>query len=107
MWISGGDQELSENIFHMVLAKIRPAGATSPEEEPAAAAAAGVKGISLFLVPKHRLPHQAGANGSSARRRNGVALAGLNHKMGMCVAVVVIAVRAAGGYALVHSLLIS
>lgn len=59
MWISGGDHELSENIVHMVLAKI-PGGP------------AGVKGISLFIVPKHRLD---GA-------RNDVTLAGLNHKMG-------------------------
>ena len=37
MWISGGDHELSENIVHMVLAKI-PGGPR------------GVKGISLFIV---------------------------------------------------------
>jgi alkylation response protein AidB-like acyl-CoA dehydrogenase len=59
MWISGGDHELGENIVHLVLAKI-PGGR------------AGVKGLSLFLVSKY-LP-----DGS----RNGVALAGLNHKMG-------------------------
>lgn len=39
MWISGGDHELTENIVHLVLAKI-PGGP------------AGVKGISLFIVPK-------------------------------------------------------
>ena len=39
MWISGGDHELTENIVHLVLAKI-PGGAP------------GVKGISLFIVPK-------------------------------------------------------
>ena len=59
MWISGGDHELGENIVHLVLAKI----AGSPP---------GVRGISLFLVPKY-LPDGA---------RNDVALAGLNHKMG-------------------------
>ncbi|MCB1311057.1 MAG: acyl-CoA dehydrogenase [Sedimentitalea sp.] len=59
MWISGGDHELSENIVHMVLAKI-------PGGPP------GVKGISLFIVPKLR---EDGA-------RNDVTLAGLNHKMG-------------------------
>ena len=59
MWISGGEQEISENIVHMVLAKI-------PGGPP------GVKGISLFIVPKLR------ADGS----RNDVTLAGLNHKMG-------------------------
>lgn len=64
MWISGGDHELTDNIIHMVLAKI-PGGP------------AGVKGISLFLVPKHNVL-QDGTIGES----NNVALAGLNHKMG-------------------------
>ena len=64
MWISGGDQEISENIVHMVLAKI-------PGSPP------GVKGISLFIVPKF-LVEDDGSIGP----RNGVALAGLNHKMG-------------------------
>lgn len=64
MWISGGDQEISENIVHMVLARI-------PGSPP------GVKGISLFIVPKY-LVDESGAIGA----RNGVVLAGLNHKMG-------------------------
>ena len=64
MWISGGDHELTPNIVHLVLAKI-PGGP------------AGVKGISLFLVPKV-LVDDAGALGE----RNDVALVGLNHKMG-------------------------
>ena len=64
MWISGGDHELSDNIVHMVLAKI-PGGP------------AGVKGISLFVVPKYRLD----ADGKPTVR-NDVTLAGLNHKMG-------------------------
>ena len=64
MWISAGEHELSENIVHLVLARI-------------AGAPPGVKGISLFIVPKH-LP---GADGS-AGERNDVVLAGLNHKMG-------------------------
>ncbi len=64
MWISGGDHELSETILHLVLA--RTAGAP-----------AGVKGISLFLVPKHLV-----ADDGSVGERNDVALAGLNHKMG-------------------------
>jgi butyryl-CoA dehydrogenase len=64
MWISGGEHELTPNIVHLVLAKI-------PGGPP------GVKGISLFIVPR-RLP---GADGS-AGERNDVALAGLNHKMG-------------------------
>ena len=64
MWISGGEHELSENIVHLVLAKI-PGGP------------AGVKGISLFIVPKHLV----GPDGSLGER-NDVVLAGLNHKMG-------------------------
>ncbi|MCW5622670.1 MAG: acyl-CoA dehydrogenase [Burkholderiales bacterium] len=64
MWISGGEHELSENIVHLVLAKI-------PGGPP------GVKGISLFIVPKY-LVNENGSLGA----RNDVALAGLNHKMG-------------------------
>jgi len=64
MWISGGDHEITENIVHMVLAKTPG----SP---------AGVKGISLFLVPKNRVDDN-GTIGVS----NNIALAGLNHKMG-------------------------
>ena len=64
MWISGGDHELTENIVHLVLAK-------TPGGGP------GVKGISLFIVPKY-LPGADGAAGE----RNDVTLVGLNHKMG-------------------------
>lgn len=64
MWISGGEHELSDNIVHLVLARIE-------------GAPAGTKGISLFIVPKFRLD----AAGRPAQR-NGVRLAGLNHKMG-------------------------
>ncbi|TDR17519.1 acyl-CoA dehydrogenase [Marinicella litoralis] len=64
MWISGGEHDLSENIIHLVLAKI-PGGQ------------AGVKGISLFIVPKY-LVNDDGSLGD----RNDVVLAGLNHKMG-------------------------
>jgi butyryl-CoA dehydrogenase len=75
MWISGGDHELTENIVHLVLAKIPgPDGKLIP----------GTKGISLFAVPK-RLVSVAG-QGDSAHvtvgERNDVVLAGLNHKMG-------------------------
>lgn len=59
MWISGAEHELTENIVNLVLAKI-PGGP------------AGTKGISLFIVPKYL------ADGT----RNGVAISGLNHKMG-------------------------
>lgn len=64
MWISGGDHEISENIVHLVLAR-------TPDAPP------GVKGISLFIVPKHRVLPDGSLGGS-----NGVVLAGLNHKMG-------------------------
>jgi alkylation response protein AidB-like acyl-CoA dehydrogenase len=64
MWISGGDHELGENIVHLVLAR-------TPD------AAAGTKGISLFIVPKHLV-----AEDGSLEERNDVALVGLNHKMG-------------------------
>ena len=68
MWISGGDHELSENIIHLVLAKIPGAdGKLIP----------GVKGISLLLVPKF-LVNEDGSLGE----RNDVQLAGINHKMG-------------------------
>ncbi|HVT37237.1 MAG TPA: acyl-CoA dehydrogenase family protein, partial [Nevskiaceae bacterium] len=64
MWISGGEHELTENIVHLVLARID-------------GAPAGVKGISLFIVPRF-LPDAQGKPGA----RNGVKLVGLNHKMG-------------------------
>ncbi|MGH6651708.1 MAG: acyl-CoA dehydrogenase [Sphingopyxis sp.] len=64
MWISGGDHEIAENIVHLVLAR-------TPDAPP------GVKGISLFIVPKYRVSPDG-----SIGARNGVELAGLNHKMG-------------------------
>ncbi|ACO47878.1 acyl-CoA dehydrogenase [Deinococcus deserti] len=64
MWISGGEHELSENIVHLVLARIQ-------------GAPAGVKGISLFLVPRYRVQDDG-----SPGECNHVVLAGLNHKMG-------------------------
>lgn len=68
MWISGGEHDLSENIIHLVLAKVPGAdGKLIP----------GVKGISLFIVPKF-LVNDDGSVGE----RNDVVLAGLNHKMG-------------------------
>ncbi|MEH6688622.1 MAG: acyl-CoA dehydrogenase [Halopseudomonas sabulinigri] len=64
IFISGGDHPLSDNIVHMVLAKL-------PDAPP------GVKGISLFIVPKF-LVNDDGSLGE----RNDVVLAGLFHKMG-------------------------
>ena len=69
MWISSGEHELSENIIHLVLAKIPDAnGQLVP----------GVRGISLFIVPKKMVD----TNGQLTGERNDVALAGLNHKLG-------------------------
>lgn len=69
MWISSGDHELTENIVHLVLAKIPgPDGKLIP----------GVKGISLFIVPKKLVDTEGHLTGE----RNDVALAGLNHKLG-------------------------
>jgi alkylation response protein AidB-like acyl-CoA dehydrogenase len=64
MWISGGDHEMGENIVHLVLARV-------------AGAPAGVKGLSLFVVPRRVLA----ADGAPGER-NDVVLVGVNHKMG-------------------------
>jgi alkylation response protein AidB-like acyl-CoA dehydrogenase len=88
MWISAGEHELTENIIHLVLAKIPgPDGKLIP----------GTRGISLFIVPKilvkvatphpGPLPKGEGEDGSvplevTLGQRNDVALAGLNHKLG-------------------------
>jgi alkylation response protein AidB-like acyl-CoA dehydrogenase len=69
MWISSGDHELTENIIHLVLAKIPDASGKL---------VAGTRGISLFIVPKKMVNTQAQLTGE----RNDVALAGLNHKLG-------------------------
>jgi butyryl-CoA dehydrogenase len=69
MWISGGEHEITENIVHLVLAKIPgPDGKTVP----------GTRGISLFIVPKWLVNERGELTGE----RNDVALAGLNHKLG-------------------------
>jgi len=65
IWISGGENDLSQNIMHLVLAKI-PDG---PE---------GVKGISLFVVPKF-IPNEDGSLGE----RNSLSCGGLEEKMGI------------------------
>jgi alkylation response protein AidB-like acyl-CoA dehydrogenase len=69
MWISSGEHELTENIVHLVLAKIPgPDGRLIP----------GTRGISLFIVPKKLVDTEGRLTGE----RNDVALAGLNHKLG-------------------------
>jgi alkylation response protein AidB-like acyl-CoA dehydrogenase len=69
MWISAGEHELTENIIHLVLAKIPGPDGKLP---------LGVKGISLFIVPKKLVD----TDGQLTGERNDVALAGLNHKCG-------------------------
>jgi butyryl-CoA dehydrogenase len=69
MWVSNGDHDLTDNIVHLVLAKIpEPDGRLLP----------GTRGISLFIVPKQLVD----ARGALTGERNDVALAGLNHKLG-------------------------
>ncbi|MBP2158944.1 MULTISPECIES: acyl-CoA dehydrogenase C-terminal domain-containing protein [Asticcacaulis] len=65
IWISAGEHDFTSNICHLVLARIE-------------GAPAGVKGISLFLVPKF-LPDADGNPGE----RNSLKCAGLEHKMGI------------------------
>ncbi|MCV6595762.1 MAG: acyl-CoA dehydrogenase C-terminal domain-containing protein [Mangrovicoccus sp.] len=65
IWISAGEHEMSDNIIHLVLAKI-PGG---PE---------GIKGISLFIVPKY-IVNEDGSLGD----RNAVTCGGLEKKMGI------------------------
>lgn len=63
IFISGGDHEYCENFVHLVLARIE-------------GAPAGTKGISLFVVPKHRLAEEGGLE------PNDVTTAGDYQKMG-------------------------
>ncbi len=65
IFISAGEHDLADNIIHLVLARIE-------------GAPAGVKGISLFLVPKF-LPDAEGTPGE----RNGVVCGSIEHKMGI------------------------
>ena len=65
IWISGGEQDMTENIVHLVLARLP-------------GAPGGTKGISMFLVPKF-VPDADGRPGP----RNGVSCGGIEHKMGL------------------------
>lgn len=70
IFISSGEHDLTENIVHIVLARLPD----SPE---------GTKGISLFIVPKF-LPKQAGATTEGeVGERNGVTCGSIEHKMGI------------------------
>jgi len=66
IFISGGEQDLTENIVHLVLARIE-------------GAPAGIKGVSLFVVPKIKLK----ADGSLSGEPNGVSCGSIEHKMGI------------------------
>ncbi|UDF34948.1 UNVERIFIED_ORG: acyl-CoA dehydrogenase [Shinella sp. XGS7] len=65
IFISAGEHDMSENIVHLVLARIEGA----PE---------GVKGISLFIVPKYILKDDG-----TPGERNTVACGAIEHKMGI------------------------
>ncbi len=65
IFISAGDHDLAENIIHLVLARIE-------------GAPAGIKGVSLFVVPKRTI----NADGS-AGAPNGVSCGSIEHKMGI------------------------
>ncbi len=65
IFITGGDHDLTDNIIHLVLAKL-------PD------APAGSRGISLFLVPKFFVN-----NDGSLGDRNGAYLGSIEHKMGI------------------------
>ncbi|PKO61273.1 MAG: acyl-CoA dehydrogenase [Betaproteobacteria bacterium HGW-Betaproteobacteria-18] len=65
IFISAGEQDLTDNIIHLVLARL-------PDAPP------GIKGVSLFIVPKFMV----NADGSLGAR-NGIYCGGLEHKMGI------------------------
>jgi len=65
IFITGGEHDLTDNIIHLVLARL-------PDAPP------GVKGISLFIVPKVKV-----ARDGSVGERNGVTCASIEHKMGI------------------------
>jgi len=65
IFISAGEHDMTENIIHLVLARL-------PDAPP------GIKGVSLFIVPKFRV----NADGTLGER-NGIYCGGLEHKMGI------------------------
>lgn len=71
-FITSGDQDMTDNILHLVLA--RPEG-DGVETRP------GTKGLSLFAVPKYHIDLETGERGE----RNGVYVTGVEHKMGLKV----------------------
>src|SRR5215813_13578934 len=69
IFISAGEHDLSDNIIHLVLARL-------PD------APGGTKGISLFLVPKF-LPKKDGNGSLTVGERNGIRCGAVEHKMGI------------------------
>jgi alkylation response protein AidB-like acyl-CoA dehydrogenase len=69
IFISAGEHDLTENICHLVLARL-------PD------APGGTKGISLFIVPKF-LPKTNGDGSVSVGERNGIRCGAIEHKMGI------------------------
>ncbi len=65
IWISAGEHDFAENIVHTVLARVE-------------GAVPGIKGLSLFLVPKFHVD-----DAGNITERNGVQCVGLEHKMGI------------------------
>ena len=65
IFISAGEHDLADNIVHLVLARL-------PDAPP------GVKGISLFVVPKYRVTAEGRIG-----ERNGIWCTGIEHKMGI------------------------
>lgn len=77
IFISGGDHDLAENIVHLVLARID-------------GAPAGIKGVSLFVVPKRRVT-------DGGLEPNDVTISGLVHKIGWrCLPAVLLSFGEAG-----------
>jgi alkylation response protein AidB-like acyl-CoA dehydrogenase len=68
-FITSGDQDITENIMHLVLARPQGEGLNKP----------GTKGLSLFLVPKFHFDGQTGELGE----RNGAFVTNVEHKMGL------------------------
>ena len=70
IFISAGEHDLSENIVHLVLARL-------PDAPP------GIRGISLFIVPKFLPKREGDGDGWTAGERNGVRCGAIEHKMGI------------------------
>lgn len=74
IFISSGDHDMTDNIMHLVLAKIDDTNLPEDDKTPK-----GIKGVSLFLVSKKKLDK----NGQLTDQNNGVKCGGLEEKMGI------------------------